>query len=58
MKLTDTFIILEEPKILMIGKWNELMSYQPCDSEREPLPKIELKEVIFVNLQSDLENYL
>ncbi|KAK4551782.1 hypothetical protein RGQ29_032259 [Quercus rubra] len=34
----------EEPKILMTGKWNESMSYQPCDSEGEPLPCTELKE--------------
>ncbi|KAG6583420.1 Oxysterol-binding protein-related protein 3C [Cucurbita argyrosperma subsp. argyrosperma] len=35
----------EEPKILMTGKWNESMSYQPCDMEGEPLPNTELKEV-------------
>ncbi|XP_052175659.1 oxysterol-binding protein-related protein 3C-like [Diospyros lotus] len=35
----------EEPKILMTGKWNESMSYQPCDVEGEPLPGTELKEV-------------
>ncbi|CAI8616580.1 unnamed protein product [Vicia faba] len=35
----------EEPKILMTGKWNQSMSYQPCDSEGEPLPNTELKEV-------------
>ncbi|KAM2467955.1 hypothetical protein FF1_009680 [Malus domestica] len=35
----------EEPKILMTGKWNESMSYQPCDAEGEPLPGTELKEV-------------
>ncbi|XP_022767558.1 oxysterol-binding protein-related protein 3A-like isoform X2 [Durio zibethinus] len=34
----------EEPKILMTGKWNESMNYQPCDSEGEPLPGTELKE--------------
>ncbi|XVF76645.1 hypothetical protein PTKIN_Ptkin13bG0283200 [Pterospermum kingtungense] len=34
----------EEPKILMTGKWNESMSYQPCDNEGEPLPGTELKE--------------
>ncbi|KAL5549903.1 hypothetical protein UlMin_000079 [Ulmus minor] len=34
----------DEPKILMTGKWNESMSYQPCDSEGEPLPHTELKE--------------
>ncbi|TQD72080.1 hypothetical protein C1H46_042388 [Malus baccata] len=35
----------EEPQILMTGKWNESMSYQPCDLEGEPLPGTELKEV-------------
>ncbi|XP_024031240.1 oxysterol-binding protein-related protein 3A [Morus notabilis] len=35
----------EEPKMLMTGKWNEYMSYQPCDLEGEPLPGAELKEV-------------
>ncbi|KAA8549281.1 hypothetical protein F0562_000965 [Nyssa sinensis] len=35
----------EEPKILMTGKWNESLSYQPCDMEGEPLPGTELKEV-------------
>ncbi|KAJ0027716.1 hypothetical protein Pint_35409 [Pistacia integerrima] len=35
----------EEPKILMTGKWNESMNYQPCDSDGEPLPGTELKEV-------------
>ncbi|KAF6138732.1 hypothetical protein GIB67_040864, partial [Kingdonia uniflora] len=35
----------EEPKILMTGKWNKSMSYQPCDMEGEPLPCTELKEV-------------
>lgn len=34
----------EEPKILMTGKWNESMSFQPCDMEGEPLPGTELKE--------------
>lgn len=37
----------EEPKILMTGKYNESMSYQPCDMEGEPLPETELKEVNF-----------
>lgn len=37
----------EEPKVLMTGKWNESMSYQPCDMEGEPLTGTELKEVIF-----------
>ncbi|KAK9734803.1 hypothetical protein RND81_04G164300 [Saponaria officinalis] len=35
----------EEPKILMTGKWNESMSYQPCDVDGEPQPGTELKEV-------------
>ncbi|KAM7527765.1 hypothetical protein LguiB_031175 [Lonicera macranthoides] len=35
----------EEPKILMTGKWNESMHYQPCDIEGEPLPGTELEEV-------------
>ncbi|KAL3850661.1 hypothetical protein ACJIZ3_012543 [Penstemon smallii] len=35
----------EEPKILMTGKWNEFMSYQPCDLEGEPLPGSEMEEV-------------
>ncbi|PRQ34124.1 putative oxysterol-binding protein [Rosa chinensis] len=35
----------EEPKILMTGKWNESMNYQPCDMEGEPLPGTELKEI-------------
>ncbi|KAF7121321.1 hypothetical protein RHSIM_Rhsim13G0081400 [Rhododendron simsii] len=34
----------EEPKVLITGKWNESMSYQPCDMEGEPLPGTELKE--------------
>lgn len=39
----------EEPKILMTGKWNESISYQVCDSEGEPLPGTELKEVCFIS---------
>ncbi|XP_052172964.1 oxysterol-binding protein-related protein 3C-like isoform X2 [Diospyros lotus] len=35
----------EEPKILITGKWNESMRYQPCDMEGEPLQGTELKEV-------------
>ncbi|CDP06603.1 unnamed protein product [Coffea canephora] len=35
----------EEPKILMTGKWNEFMSFQPCDLEGEPLPGTKLEEV-------------
>ncbi|XP_065852389.1 oxysterol-binding protein-related protein 3A-like [Euphorbia lathyris] len=35
----------EEPKILMTGKWNKSMSYQPCDLEGEPCAGTELKEV-------------
>ncbi|KAK4748198.1 hypothetical protein SAY87_014784 [Trapa incisa] len=34
----------EEPKILITGKWNEYVSYQPCDKEGEPLSETELKE--------------
>ncbi|KAI8025977.1 Oxysterol-binding protein-related protein 3A [Camellia lanceoleosa] len=30
----------EEPKLLMNGKWNQSMSYQPCDMEGEPLPHV------------------
>jgi hypothetical protein len=35
----------EEPKLLVTGKWNTSMSYQPCDEEGEPLPGTDLKEV-------------
>lgn len=35
----------EEPRFLMTGKCNEFMSFQPCDSEGEPTPGSELKEV-------------
>ncbi|KAK4480959.1 hypothetical protein RD792_011821 [Penstemon davidsonii] len=35
----------EEPVLLMTGKCNEFMSYQPCDLEGEPTPGSELKEV-------------
>jgi hypothetical protein len=35
----------EEPKIMVTGKWNTSMSYQPCDAEGEPLEGTELKEV-------------
>lgn len=35
----------EEPQILMTGKWNGSMSYQPCDMEGEPCSGTELKEV-------------
>lgn len=34
----------EEPKLLVTGKWNTSMSYQPCDEEGEPLPGTDLKE--------------
>lgn len=45
----------EEPKILMTGKWNESMSYQPCDMEGEPLPGTELKEVfIYIDANDSL----
>jgi len=40
----------EEPKMLMTGKWNESISYQPCDQEGEPLPGTELKEVIIFHI--------
>ncbi|MFQ6662722.1 hypothetical protein Gotur_030478 [Gossypium turneri] len=39
----------EEPKILMTGKWNESMSYQPCDMEGEPLQGTELKEKLLAS---------
>lgn len=39
----------EEPKILMTGKWNESLSYQPCDAEGEPLPGTDLKEVLSIS---------
>ncbi|PSR95100.1 Oxysterol-binding protein-related protein like [Actinidia chinensis var. chinensis] len=35
----------EEPMLLMTGKWNESMGYQPCDLEGEPVPGTEMKEV-------------
>lgn len=38
----------EEPKILITGKWNESLSYQPCDLEGEPTPGTELKEVTYL----------
>lgn len=38
----------EEPQILMTGKWNGSMSYQPCDMEGEPRAGTELKEVSVV----------
>lgn len=41
----------DEPKILMTGKWNEAMNYQVCDSEGEPLPGTELKEVCYSNFR-------
>lgn len=40
----------EEPQILMTGKWNGSMSYQPCDMEGEPLAGTEMKEVSVVCL--------
>ena len=48
----------EEPKVLMTGKWNESLSYQPCDVEGEPLPGTELKEVILVDFALVISNYL
>lgn len=50
----------DEPKILMTGKWNEAMNYQLCDSEGEPLPGTELKEVCnstFVTVTPDFIDY-
>lgn len=38
----------EEPKIMVTGKWNSSMRYQPCDVEGEPLPGTDLKEVSFL----------
>ena len=38
----------EEPQIMMTGKWNGSMSYQPCDMEGEPRAGTELKEVSVV----------
>lgn len=39
----------------MTGKWNESMSYQPCDMEGEPLPGTELKEVfIYIDANDSL----
>ncbi|CAO2820298.1 unnamed protein product [Amaranthus hypochondriacus] len=35
----------DEPKVLMTGKWNKSMSYQPCDLEGEPLPDTQMTEV-------------
>lgn len=48
----------EEPKVLMTGKWNESLSYQPCDVEGEPLPGTELKEVILMDFALVISNYL
>ena len=48
----------EEPKILMTGKWNESMNYQPCDSEGEPLPNTELQEVKLFLFQGDDKEFL
>lgn len=46
------FDAAEDPKLLMTGKWNKSMSYQPCDIEGEPLPGTELKEVRSTKLSS------
>lgn len=35
----------EVPKMLITGKWNEFMSYQPCDVDGEPLPGTKLEKV-------------
>ncbi|KAD0079196.1 hypothetical protein E3N88_44814 [Mikania micrantha] len=37
------YILLEEPKILMTGKWNTSMSYQPCDWMGSPFQELTLK---------------
>lgn len=42
----------EEPKLLITGKWNTSMSYQPCDLEGEPLPGTELKQVSTLSIRS------
>lgn len=47
----------EEPKMLMTGKWNESMSYQPCDLEGEPLPGTELKEVSYSSILGCLYSF-
>ncbi|PKA63231.1 Oxysterol-binding protein-related protein 3A [Apostasia shenzhenica] len=47
----------EEPKILMTGKWNEFMSYQPCDGEGEPLPGTALQEVWRVAATPENDKY-
>ncbi|CAK7333977.1 unnamed protein product [Dovyalis caffra] len=39
----------EEPQILMTGKWNESMNYQPCDMEGEPRSGTELKELFTIS---------
>lgn len=48
----------EEPKILMTGKWNTAMSYQPCDLDGEPLPGTDLKEVADITDTEILENLM
>ena len=47
----------DEPKILITGKWDESMNYQPCDMEGEPLPGTELKEVGYMILLSLCANF-
>lgn len=37
----------EIPKMLITGKWNEFMSYQPCDADGEPLSGTELEKVSY-----------
>ncbi|KAJ6992860.1 hypothetical protein NC653_016078 [Populus alba x Populus x berolinensis] len=48
----------EEPQILMTGKWNGSMSYQPCDMEGEPCSGTELKEGFTISGLSDGKTYL
>ena len=42
----------DEPKVLMTGKWNQSMSYQPCDLEGEPLPDTQMTEVSLLEVCS------
>ncbi|KAJ6913154.1 hypothetical protein NC651_015606 [Populus alba x Populus x berolinensis] len=48
----------EEPQIMMTGKWNGSMSYQPCDMEGEPRAGTELKEGFSISGLSDGKTYL
>ena len=48
----------EEPKIMITGKWNTSLSYQPCDVEGEPIEGTELTEVsdLFLCISSSVLN--